>query len=80
MKLLRDFFRLRTAAQSLTGGRADSRRSWNITVPAPLNETQQPAVLDMHWNADSAGGRPIAHWHEHNAPQAHRHLQLVSSH
>jgi hypothetical protein len=79
MKLLRDFFRLRTAARPLPGRRADSR-SWTITVPAPLNETQAPVVLDMHWNADSSRGRPVARWHEHAAPQAHRHLQLVSSH
>ncbi|WP_157971480.1 hypothetical protein [Dyella sp. C9] len=78
MKLLRDFFRLRTAVQPLRARRADSRRSWTITVPAPLNEVQAPVVLDMHWHADA--GRPVAHWHDHVAPQAHRHLQLVSSH
>ena len=81
MKLLHDFFRLRTAARPLLGRRAESRRSWTITVPAPLNETpQSPAVLDMHWNADASRGRPVARWHEHAAPQALRHLQLVSSH
>jgi hypothetical protein len=81
MKLLRDFFRLRTAGgQLLSGRRADARRSWTITVPAPLHETQAPAVLDMHWKADASRGRPAARWHEHAAPQAARHLQLVSSH
>ena len=81
MKLLRDFFRLRTAVRPVSGRRADARRSWTITVPAPLDGTaQSPAVLDMHWNADPSRGRPVARWHEHDAPQAHRHLQLVSSH
>ncbi|MHA6205002.1 hypothetical protein ACXU4B_11300 [Dyella soli] len=80
MKLLRDFFRLRTAVRPLAGGRADARRAWTITVPAPLNETQAPVVLDMHWHADNSRGRPAARWHEHAEPQAHRHLQLVSSH
>ena len=79
MKLLRDFFRLRTAVRPLLGRRADSHRSWTITVPAPLNETQAPVVLDMHWDAEAPRGRPVAHWHEHAASQAHRHLQLVSS-
>jgi hypothetical protein len=77
MKLLRDFFRLRVARQ---GRRGDTRRSWTITVPAPLHETPAPSALDMHWNADTSPGRPIARWHEHTAPQAQRHLQLVSSH
>jgi hypothetical protein len=81
MKLLRDFFRLRTAAGHLLAGhRADSRRSWTITVPAPLHETQSAVVLDMHWKADVSRGRPAARWHEHAASQAARHLQLVSSH
>ncbi|RDI98628.1 hypothetical protein DVT68_08875 [Dyella solisilvae] len=82
MKLLRDFFRLRTSVRPLSGRRVDARRSWTITVPAPLNPAQAPTpvTLDMHWNADAKGGRPVAHWHEHAAPQAHRHLQLVSSH
>ena len=80
MKLLRDFFRLRTAAGRLLAGRRDdSRRSWTITVPAPLHETQSAVVLDMRWKADSRRGRPAARWHEHAAPQAARHLQLVSS-
>jgi hypothetical protein len=81
MKLLRDFFRLRIAGgKLLSGRRADSRRSWTITVPAPLNETQPPVVLNMHRKADASRGRPAAGWHEHAAPQAARHLQLVSSH
>ncbi|WP_266180546.1 hypothetical protein [Dyella humicola] len=81
MKLLRDFFRLRTAGrQLLAGRRAESRRSWTITVPAPLHDAAAPAVIDMHWKADASRGRPVARWHEHVPPQAQRHLQLVSSH
>lgn len=85
MKLLREFFRLRTAGRQLLAGRGagskrDTRHSWTITVPAPLHDSAAPAVLDMHWKADSAKGRPVARWHEHLPSQAHRHLQLVSSH
>jgi hypothetical protein len=80
MKLLRDFFRLCTAGgRLLSGRRADSRRSWTITVPAPLQETQGPNVIDIHRKGDAARGRSAARWHEHAAPQAARHLQLVSS-
>ena len=80
MKLLRDFFRLRTATRILSGRGADSRRTWTITVPAPLNEAKAPVTLDMHWDADTSRGRPVARWHEQAASQAQRHLQLVSSH
>ncbi|WP_266170990.1 hypothetical protein [Dyella subtropica] len=81
MKLLRNFIRLRTAGRSLWGGSRDvSRRSWTITVPQPLVQPAQPAVIDMHWNADPARGRPVARWHEHAASKTHGHLQLVSSH
>jgi hypothetical protein len=84
MKLLRDFFRLRSAGRfSVSGRREAVRRNWTITVPEPLNKPTQSAeavVIDMHWNADAARGRPVAHWHEHAASQAHCHLQLVSSH
>jgi hypothetical protein len=79
MKLLRDFFRLRSAGRSLFG-RRDVRRSWTITVPEPLVKPAQPKTVDMHWNADPAVGRPVARWHEHAEPQARGHLQLVSSH
>jgi len=81
MKLLRDFFRLRTAGRfPLAGRREAARRPWTITVPAPLHKPAESVVIDMHWNADPARGRPVAHWHDHAAPQTHRHLQLVSSH
>jgi hypothetical protein len=81
MKLLRDFFRLRTANRSRLSGRRDaSNRTWSITVPQPLVKPAPDAVIDMHWNADPARGRPVAHWHEHDAPKSHRHLQLISSH
>lgn len=81
MKLLRDFFRLRIAGRQLLGGRrAESRRSWTITVPAPLHDAAAQAVNDMQWKADASRSRPVARRHEHVPPQAHRHLQLVSSH
>ncbi len=77
MKLLRDFFRLRFAARPPVGRHADARRAWTITVPAPLSERQ--AAPDTQ----AAGDAPQAYQarrREHAAPQAHRHLQLVSSH
>jgi hypothetical protein len=76
MKLLRDFFRLRTSVRPLLGRRADARRSWTITVPAPLDEAQAAPEAQ-------AGHAPQAYQarrREHAASQAHRHLQLVSSH
>lgn len=78
MKLLRDFFRLRTVVRSVSGRRADVRRSWTITVPAPLNDTQAPAALESQ-SAQDAPQAYQARRREHAAPQAHRHLQLVSS-
>lgn len=42
MRLLRGFFRLRTAGQSLLGHRDTARRSWSITVPQPLVKPAAP--------------------------------------
>ncbi|RDS83983.1 hypothetical protein [Dyella psychrodurans] len=81
MKLLRDFFRFRTADRSSLGGRRDtSNRTWTITVPQPLVTPTPSAVIDMHWDADAARGRPVAHWHEHDARKSNGHLELISSH
>ncbi|HTV85093.1 MAG TPA: hypothetical protein VME63_06795 [Dyella sp.] len=70
MKLLRDFFRLRTAGRfSLSGRREPVRVSISVTVPQPLN---QPA----------AQARPAAPWHEQppaGTSRTSRHLHLVSS-
>jgi hypothetical protein len=77
MKLLREFFRLRVAAR--VGRHADSRRSWTITVPAPLVQ-ESPSSTDMHRSSDAPRGRHAVRGQEHAASQAHRHLQLVSSH
>ena len=79
MKLLRDFFRLRTAVRSVSGRRADARRSWTITVPAPLDQIQAPAALEPQL-ANEAPQAYQARRREPAASQAHRHLQLVSSH
>lgn len=76
MKLLRDFFRLRVARQ---GRRSDSR-SWTITVPAPLSQAQDSSSSEAHRLSDAPRGHQVARRKEHAAPQAHRHLQLVSSH
>ncbi|WP_281848572.1 hypothetical protein [Dyella sp. GSA-30] len=64
MRLLRGFFRLRTAGQFLSGRRDASRRSWSITVPEPLVKPVQPATPR----------------HDHAVPQARAHMQLISSH
>ena len=70
MKLLRDFFRLRTAGRfSLCGRREPVRVSITVTVPQPLNK-------------QAAQTRPVPHWHEHpsaDAVRTSRHLHLVSS-
>ncbi|MGO4504260.1 MULTISPECIES: hypothetical protein [unclassified Dyella] len=79
MKLLREFFRLRVAPRALASRRADTRRSWTITVPAPLGEAQSSPSSDLR-HSDAPHGRQAARWQEHAISQAHRHLQLVSSH
>ncbi|WP_109123579.1 hypothetical protein [Dyella sp. C11] len=76
MKLLRDFFRLRAAR---SGRRVDSR-SWTITVPAPLADAQRSPSSDSHRLSDAPRGHQVARRPEHAVSQAHRHLQLVSSH
>jgi len=69
-KLLRDFLRLRTAGHTLLRGRRVAQpRHWTITVPAPRDLTAPAALaIDMHWQLDPAGDRPVAHWHRHHAP------------
>jgi len=76
MKLLRDFFRLRVAR---SGCRPDSR-SWTITVPAPLSQVQDSPSSDSHRLSDAPRGHQVVRRSEHAVSQAHRHLQLVSSH
>lgn len=80
MKLLRDFFRIRTSGRSLLGGRRDaSRRTWSITVPEPLPNHSDDNVIDLRRHADPAQGRPSPR-QEHDSPKSRGHLQLVSSH
>jgi len=80
MKLLREFFRLRVAARPLASRRADTRRSWTITVPAPLGETPVSPSSELHRCAEAPRARQAVRRPEHAVSQAHRHLQLVSSH
>ena len=80
MRLLRDFFRLRTAGQFLLGRREASSRSWTITVPEPLVKPAQPVAIDTHRHADPSRSRPVAQRHDHAASQARGHMQLISSH
>lgn len=75
MKLLRDFFRLPAAGRALLGRRAASRRTWTVTVPAPLNKpSQSPVTLAVHQGRE----RPTVRRHELAAPKGLGHLQLVS--
>lgn len=75
MKLLRDFIRLRAAGRTLLGRRAASRRTWTVTVPAPLNKpSQTPVTLAVHQGRE----RPAARRQEAAAPKGLGHLQLVS--
>jgi hypothetical protein len=83
MKLLRDFFRLRTAGRfSLAGRREAVRVPLTVTVPQPLNKQAERTPVDMHWQIESAQGRPLSRWHEHQPDHSRtsRHLHLVSSH
>lgn len=79
MKLLRDFFRLR-AVRASSARRSDSRRTWTITVPAPLADSTPSPSSEPHRLTDAPRGHQVARRSEHAASQAHRHLQLVSSH
>ena len=76
MKLLRDFFLLHTAGRALLGRRrAASRRTWTVTVPAPLNKpSQSPVTLAVHRGREHSAVRR----HDVSAPKGLGHLQLVS--
>jgi hypothetical protein len=78
MKLLRDFFRIRTSGRSLDG-RDAARRTWAVTVPAPLPEHTHDNVVDLRRHADQAHDRSSAR-QENGSPKPRGHLQLVSSH
>jgi hypothetical protein len=68
MKLLRDFFRLRTSRGSLFAVRRDAhRRAYVVTVPAPL---AAPAGEPQRV-AEARSAVPLS---------SSRHLQLASSH
>jgi hypothetical protein len=70
MKILSDFFRLRTVgARVLLGDRKPARRPITITVPRPLVEPTVSAhgLIDQHWQIDGADSRVHAHWHRHEA-------------
>jgi hypothetical protein len=67
MKLLRDFFRLRTPRRSLFAVRRDARRRvYVVTVPAPLVPSVEPQR--------QVEARAVA------SLSSPRHLQLASSH
>ena len=79
MKLLRDFFRFRSAGRSLLGGRRDVSRSIRtITVPEPLIQGSPANVIDLSRRADQAQDRSARQ--ESASPKSHGHLQLLSSH
>lgn len=79
MKLLRDFFRIRTSDRSPLSGRDVSRRTWTITVPKPLPNHAHDNVVDLRRHADHAHGRASSR-QENDSPKSRGHLQLVSSH
>lgn len=76
MKLLRDFFRLRTAGRfSLRGRRAAVSKAITITVPAPLPAASN--VVDIQ--RKSPAKRPLMmRWQEDTSSQASGHLKAVS--
>jgi len=68
MKLLRDFFRLRTPRRSLSVARSDAhRRAYVVTVPAPL---ATPSAEPQR-KAEARAAAPLS---------SSCHLQLASSH
>ncbi|HET7330001.1 hypothetical protein [Dyella sp.] len=73
MKLLRDFFRIRTAGRfPLAGRRQAVRPTFTVTVPQPLEKP-----------TETGHARPHTPRPEHvasDAPRTSRHLHLVSSH
>jgi hypothetical protein len=75
MKLLRDFIRLRAAGRVLLGRRAASRRTWTITVPAPLNKSSRsPVTLAVSHGRERVAIRR----QEAAAAKGLGHLRLVS--
>ncbi|HEX7813505.1 hypothetical protein [Dyella sp.] len=79
MKLLRDFFRMRTAGRFPLAGRAGARQTMSITVPAPLQAPAvvEPKAIELDRKIESRK-LLVARWEE-VPPQAPRHLELVSS-
>ena len=67
MKLLRDFFRLRTPRRSLSVARRDARRVYVVTVPAPLAAPSAEPQRQVEVRAVAPLSSPC-------------HLQLASSH
>ena len=74
MKLLRDFFRFRTAGRfSLAGRRQAVRPRFTVTVPQPLQQPAETGHVRLH--------TPRAeHVSSEGRTSTSRHLHLVSSH
>ncbi|GAB2580199.1 hypothetical protein ISP15_06635 [Dyella jejuensis] len=84
MKLLRDFFRLRTASRlSVAGRRSGVRVPLTVTVPRPLSQPAGHLPIDTHEPVEASQDRAPSRWHDHASTEplrTSRHLQLVSSH
>jgi hypothetical protein len=79
MKLLRDTLLLRALRRLLAGRREAVRRSYAITVPAPLERTAAGSnVIELHRRIPAAASRPAAQVQAEALPSS-VHLALVSS-
>lgn len=83
MKLLRESILLRALRRLLAGRRDVVRRSYVVTVPAPLERAsqEQPAgsnVIELHRRTTAVGARVSAHTQVDALPSS-VHLALVSS-
>ena len=78
MKLLRDTFLLRAVRRLLAGRRDAARRSYTVTVPAPLEQPSASNVIELHRRSTVADSRPTTHAQGDALPSS-VHLALVSS-
>jgi hypothetical protein len=76
MKLLRDTFLLRAVRRLLAGRRDAARRSYTVTVPAPLERACASNVIELHRRTPATGTRSTA---QAEPLPSSVHLALVSS-
>jgi len=78
MKLLRDTFLLRAVRRFVTGRGDAVRRSYTVTVPAPLERASGSNVIELHGRPPATGSHAMAQAQGESLPSS-VHLALVSS-